>query len=144
MAGIDCSRVLPISEDCECQCPDGGWCEPHQIEKTAHYVKLCRTREPYRRAWNECRGPRQGHDQGKTSGPGAELCRMIGCDLGDGRRCVWRSRFTQMNDWGADGCILHMSLISGWMKELHIDQKITAERMVYLAIKRANKRSQPD
>ena len=37
----------------------GGFCEPHQVEKTAHLVHLCNTRPEYLRAWNEGRGPRQ-------------------------------------------------------------------------------------
>lgn len=35
------------------------WCEPHQCWKTRNWVKLCQTREDYRQAWDEGRGPGQ-------------------------------------------------------------------------------------
>jgi hypothetical protein len=43
----------------ECTCKEPGWCERHQVHKSAHWHHLCQTREPYRRAWDEGRGPGQ-------------------------------------------------------------------------------------
>lgn len=49
--------------DCSCNSvPDGEkriWCERHQCWKTRNWVKLCQTREDYRKAWDEGRGPGQ-------------------------------------------------------------------------------------
>ena len=50
--------------DCECNIPDGGYCERHDVEKSAHMVKLCQTKERYWIAWEENRGPGQRNRNG--------------------------------------------------------------------------------
>ena len=45
--------------NCECNIPDGGYCERHDVEKSPHLVHLCQTKERYFIAWEENRGPGQ-------------------------------------------------------------------------------------
>lgn len=136
---MDCDKVTPVT-DCDCPIPDGGWCEPHQIRKNAHYVWLCQNRPAYRRVWNECRGPLQKmEDKPKHSrptlgkGPGRELAQMLGCS--DSKRCD----FPQMNQWGVDGCRENINTIVGWIASPRIDSG-AAIRMVNLAITRAEQK----
>lgn len=49
-----------------CDCPMSGWCSRHGVEKTTVLHKLCQTRENYRRAWDEGRGP--GQDKAAADG----------------------------------------------------------------------------
>lgn len=42
-----------------CDCPLAGYCERHEIYKTATWQRLCSTRDDYRRAWDSGRGPGQ-------------------------------------------------------------------------------------
>jgi hypothetical protein len=42
-----------------CSCPLAGWCERHKLNKSDHLHKLCQTRDDYRLAWDENRGPMQ-------------------------------------------------------------------------------------
>ena len=44
---------------CECDIPDGGYCQRHDVQKTAHWVMLCRTRPEYFRLWEDNQGPGQ-------------------------------------------------------------------------------------
>jgi hypothetical protein len=37
--------------ECQCTIPDGGFCERHKMQKSAHWVQLCQTRENYFLAW---------------------------------------------------------------------------------------------
>jgi hypothetical protein len=50
--------------DCWCNIPDGGYCARHDVEKSAHLVKLCQTNERYFLAWEENRGPGQRNRDG--------------------------------------------------------------------------------
>lgn len=43
----------------DCQCEEPGWCERHQCQKSAHFHRLCRTREDYFRLWERGNGPGQ-------------------------------------------------------------------------------------
>lgn len=47
--------------DCRETCPivSGGFCDRHLVKKTAHWVRLCRTRANYWTAWEEHHGPGQ-------------------------------------------------------------------------------------
>jgi hypothetical protein len=140
---MDCSKVTPVRH-CECNIPNGGWCEPHQVVKTEHYVLLCLTRWPYRRAWNECRGPGQNIEGKRTVtgtrsvvlGPGTELRRALGCGFSRRTQCD----FEQMNRWGCDGCREHMELIVSWLQCPKMDAA-KAERMVNIAIRRAEQKA---
>jgi hypothetical protein len=42
-----------------CECPLAGWCERHKVSKGSNWHKLCQTRDNYRQAWDEGRGPGQ-------------------------------------------------------------------------------------
>lgn len=136
---IDCSKIIPI-EYCDCPILDGGWCDPHQIFKTPHLVKLCRTRPKYRQAWNECRGPRQNIEtkyadplrQRVTHGPGSELRKCLGCS-GSRKSKV---NFGRMNQWDVEGCQEHAAEIIGWLVDSNMSES-AATRLVNLAISRA-------
>lgn len=41
--------------DCQCNIPDGGYCERHLMRKTKHLVNLCRTNEGYFKIWEDSR-----------------------------------------------------------------------------------------
>ncbi|MCC7424301.1 MAG: glycosyltransferase, partial [Planctomycetaceae bacterium] len=56
----------------ECRCLGAGWCDRHQVRKTAHWVQLCRNRPSYFRMWEEGTGPGQtvsGHARLSPSAP---------------------------------------------------------------------------
>jgi len=42
-----------------CTCPLAGYCDRHGIDKSEHWHQLCQTRDNYRAAWDEGRGPGQ-------------------------------------------------------------------------------------
>ena len=42
-----------------CSCPIAGWCNRHNIDKPAVWHQLCQSRESYRAAWDDGRGPGQ-------------------------------------------------------------------------------------
>lgn len=44
---------------CQCNIPDGGWCEPHQCWKSTRWVQLCQTRPEYVALWEAGKGPGQ-------------------------------------------------------------------------------------
>lgn len=50
----------------KCQCPAAGFCERHKVAKTAHWHKLCQTRQNYFQAWEDGHGPGQTQDPQKT------------------------------------------------------------------------------
>lgn len=50
---------IPFENGCDCNIPDGGYCERHSVRKTAHWVKLCRNREDYFETWENGTGPGQ-------------------------------------------------------------------------------------
>lgn len=70
----DCAPVVVVNGppeetptrhgDCRDNCPiaDGGFCDRHQITKTAQYVRLCREKESYWAAWEKGEGPKQRRD----------------------------------------------------------------------------------
>lgn len=43
----------------ECECPIAGWCDRHGISKSTAWHRLCQTRDSYRKAWDDGRGPGQ-------------------------------------------------------------------------------------
>lgn len=43
----------------ECECPIAGYCNRHQVNKSAHLHKLCQNHIGYFNMWEECRGPNQ-------------------------------------------------------------------------------------
>jgi hypothetical protein len=51
----------------ECECTEPGWCERHKMMKPAHWHHLCQTRENYRIAWDEGRGPGQLKATGESA-----------------------------------------------------------------------------
>lgn len=42
-----------------CTCPIPGWCDRHSADKPKVWHQLCQTRENYRKAWDDGRGPGQ-------------------------------------------------------------------------------------
>lgn len=50
--------------DCQCNIPEGGHCERHDLHKSAHWVMLCQRRGDYWEAWEAGRGPGQVRGKG--------------------------------------------------------------------------------
>lgn len=131
----------------DCQCTGPGWCERHKLQKSAHMVHLCQTRQNYLQAWEEGRGPGQLKSTGEPRkdttppGPGTRLARLLGCG-----GLVGKYRLT-MNAWGVDVCAEQIDTIIGWLVECHACRgKITSEsarRLVLLAIDSARKAQAP-
>ena len=140
---FDCSKVTPADEHCECDIfTRGGWCEPHQVNKTKHYVKLCRTKPAYRLAWNQCRGPLQQFVNVATSGPGTELTQLLSRFKVIAGGCQCKAHARQMDSWGPDKCLEKMDIIVSWLrseaKKRHLPfSSKAATWMVKLAIRRA-------
>lgn len=45
---------------CKCDCNiESGWCNRHKINKSKHWVKLCKTKEKYFTSWENGKGPGQ-------------------------------------------------------------------------------------
>lgn len=42
-----------------CTCPLAGWCNRHNVDKPKVWHQLCQTRDNYRKAWDNGRGPGQ-------------------------------------------------------------------------------------
>lgn len=139
---MNCDKVTPV-ENCDCPIKDGGWCIPHQIHKNAHYVKLCRTRPKYRKAWNECNGPLQNIEKKQDDplrhhmdyGPGTELRRALGCN----RKKMVLVDFGKMNRWGVEGCREFCHEIIGWL--VNYMELPAAERLVNITIEKAAKKA---
>lgn len=142
---MDCSKVTPV-DHCECPILEGGWCDPHQIYKTPHYVKLCRTKPKYREAWNACRGPLQNleekHDdplrKRVSYGPGTELRRCLGCS---GAR-MSKVDFKMMDQWGVEGCREHHEEIVGWLLESKLPMR-AATRLLEVSLSRSAEANNP-
>ena len=105
--------------DCTCkEFPENQrkmWCERHQCWKTRHWHELCQTRENYRRAWDEGRGPGQvkGTPPGKTTIKRSPRAKGVGdhqkdaiAELGIHPKhgCGCDSLASEMNRLGPDGC----------------------------------------
>jgi len=65
-----------------CTCGSFGFCARHGIRKGPHWFRLCQTREDYRQAWEEGRGPGQSPRVPPRSPPARWTCPVIGgpCD----------------------------------------------------------------
>jgi len=141
---FDCTKITPVGKQCQCNIPDGGWCEPHQVNKTAHYVELCRTKPRYRKAWDECRGPRQDFINYKVGGPGSELTQLFSkFNIAPGG-CHCKSHSLQMDRWGPDKCLEKMDTILGWLEQEAKKRnlpfvRVAAKVMVKLACWRARR-----
>ena len=129
--------------------PGGGWCEVHQVDKSAVWVKLCQTNPKYRMAWDEGRGPGQAvpkrQRRQKRQGPGTELTAIFANMrvFGNGG-CQCKSHASQMDRWGPDVCLARMDTIIGWLREEAEKRRLpfvdaAARIMVRLAIRRARK-----
>jgi hypothetical protein len=124
----------------DCQCTGPGWCERHQVNKTAAWVRLCQTNQRYWIAWEEGRGPGQKNKPISTRrpspppGPGTELRKMLGCG------CC--SYVAKMNKLGPDGCLKHLDELVGIVvasvqkREQSISEN-AARRMITLAVERS-------
>jgi hypothetical protein len=53
--------------NCACTILNGGWCERHQVKKTAHWVHLCREVPGYWELWEAGKGPGQKWDPSMPS-----------------------------------------------------------------------------
>lgn len=42
-----------------CECPLAGYCNRHEVNKSAHLHKLCQTSQTYFNKWENCQGPGQ-------------------------------------------------------------------------------------
>lgn len=126
----------------DCICTGPGFCERHQVVKSAHWVHLCQTRDNYWQAWEEGRGPGQRPYVGagqiltdQRGGPGTELRKLLG-------RCCGCSFASRMNDWGPDLCLERIDTIIGWLCEDGEKKKspISAEaarRLIVLAVEQS-------
>ena len=124
----------------ECECTGPGWCDRHQVRKTAHWVKLCQTRRDYWEAWEEGRGPGQLKPRGVASlaapaGPGTELSRMLG-------KCMQYPHAAKMDRWGPDGCTEQLAQCVRWLRAWSCAHgqcmaRPAAERMILRAINTA-------
>ena len=111
--------------DCQCDIIDGGFCERHQVKKSASWVKLCRQRGKYWQAWESGRGPSQRKSPytSRTQpppilGPGwhtKRLLAMFGIAGEEGCGCT--SYAAKMDHWGPDGCRERMAEILDHMAE---------------------------
>lgn len=152
--------VIMTRHVCQCSVPEAKdgwvWCERHKTKKTAHWVRLCQTRLDYWQAWEEGRGPGQAHEplpkteppRRPVPGPGTELKRILlrfgikarcGCD------CARMAR--QMNNWGPDGCEIHLAKIVDHLEKEAKRRKVPipfrrtlARLLVRRAIRRARKK----
>lgn len=116
----------PFNNGCECDIQGGGWCERHDCRKTPHWVKLCRTRPDYFRAWEEGRGPGQKVIlepkprvvMASGAGPGAQLHRILSrLGIQPSGGCACKSRARIMNQWGPEKCKENLETIVSWMAE---------------------------
>lgn len=69
-----------------CSCPLAGHCERHQISKPSHWHKLCQTKEKYRQAWDEMRGPGQAVPQAEREAKIAKRAKRIAKREEQGRK----------------------------------------------------------
>lgn len=83
---------------CECTIPTGGFCERHQVEKPAHFVKLCQTNLVYFRAWEQGRGP--GQNMGAVN---PKQKPKINSRIGD----ILASKFESLGIVPVPGCPCH-------------------------------------
>lgn len=140
---------------CPCKLPESGdrmyHCDRLDCDMTPHWCMLYQTRENYRQAWDEGRGPGQGlgprHPPPKPpSGPGTELKRLLRwLFLGTTLGCGCNAMATKMNQWGPDGCRENMDAILDHMAKEAKKRKLPfirvgARRLVLLAIRRAERK----
>lgn len=135
--------------DCQCNIPNGGWCERHQVDKGPNWVRLCRTRPPYWNAWEKGTGPGQRRNgkgvKGFRGGPGTELHNILAsCGIKEDLNCECRSRRRKMNKWGPDKCREELSTIVDWMeleakRRNMVFNRLLARLIVRRAIARARR-----
>jgi hypothetical protein len=136
-----------------CQCTGPGWCERHQVNKTAVWVRLCQTNPRYFLAWEEHRGPGQ---EDKTlsakpqprapGGPGTELKAILSWwGIREDGKCPCADHARRMDAWGPELCEERMPVILKWLRQESRRRSLPfnrwlAERVVRLAIRRAGAR----
>jgi hypothetical protein len=145
-----------FNNGCECNIPEGGYCEPHQVYKYKNWVKLCKTNRSYFVAWKENRGPgqkkgkktRQGKKKTRdaTRGAGSELIKIFKwMSLGMIAPCEGcRGLATEMNSRGPNWCENSMGYILRRIKENSEElgvpfNKGLIRKCVQWAIKRARR-----
>jgi hypothetical protein len=124
----------------ECECAEPGWCERHKMMKPAHWHHLCQTRENYRLAWDEGRGPGQLKSTGEalqqdaSHGPGRMLAKMLGCNSGFNHAHT-------MDVWGCEKCLAEINTIVGWITEPREGRAAICEDSARRLVKRAVERA---
>ena len=113
--------------NCENCNDDGGFCEPHGIEKSARRVHLCQTNPKYRKAWDEGRGPRQPPDHSRVvhqkperpaaTGPGTELKKLLARFGIRPKGCACNGRAAEMDRRGPAWCRDNIDTLTGWLLE---------------------------
>jgi hypothetical protein len=147
---------------CECDIPGGGYCRRHDVNKTQHWVKLCRTNVAYFQLWEDGCGPGQcAHRkrykvQKKAGGPGTELKKIIArwqkrlpwFDLAPKEGCNCGESVKVMDAWGPDRCEDRIEVILDKLEREAERRKLSvpfrrqaARWMVRLAIRRARRYS---
>lgn len=90
--GCGCSgKSQPAPTGCVCTGP--GFCQRHQCQKSAAFVKLCQTRQPYFDAWQRGEGPCLADQRPKFFGLGDALELLI----------QWIT-FGRLKPWPGCGC----------------------------------------
>lgn len=101
-----------------CTCPLAGYCEKHRVNKTEHWHHLCQTRQDYRQAWDDGRGPGQERDPSKRIAIEERRARQL-----DYMRALWVEAHSKQDptpEWFADWVSRVPSFGCGcksWLKE---------------------------
>jgi hypothetical protein len=107
---MSCSCLVDAAEkSTDCECPVAGWCNRHNMTKTEHLHRLCRTDGGYFGLWEKGVGPAQIHPVGpRRVGLGdviAWIADKVGIkpwkDCGCEDRRKWLNRFTVWGWWRA-------------------------------------------
>ena len=132
-----------MTHRCECTIPPGkrvGWCPHHKVYKTANWIRLCKTRPGYRKAWDEGRGPGQNLPKGdpislvtgkkvkRETGPGHRLRRILGCTAKK-----W-PYYAKMDALG-NKCIDHIDELSKSLVDLgYLETEKQSRRFIKMAL----------
>ena len=146
---------------CDCQIPEGGFCERHGFLKNARLVEMCQTNKAYWKLWESGQGALQNptpaleqQSKKKVGRPGTELKKIImrmqrmlpWFDLSPRKGCGCEATVRWMDRLGPDKCEKKLPKIIKRLEREAKKRKLSApfqsffaERMVRKAIKRARR-----
>lgn len=98
-----------------CQCTLAGWCERHNVKKTANHVRLCQQGGDYWHAWERGSGPGQAvpQDNDRASKMKERAIRIRAQAARKKRLIGWLKFFRVPSDTGLGDTVMRLKKLAG-------------------------------